>query len=115
VPKAGRFFDYEEKYSASGADEHCPPITIGAATCARVQEIGLRAFRAAGCEGYARVDFMIPRARGTADGEPIVLEINTLPGMTARSLLPRAAAEAGIGYRELCLEILRLAVERRTT
>jgi D-alanine-D-alanine ligase len=135
VPKAGRFFDYEEKYSATGADEHCPPVSIGLATCARIQEIALRAFRAAGCEGYARVDFMIPRAdvrdgdpgreavspRSAASAraaeppretEPIVLEINTLPGMTARSLLPRAAAEAGSSYRDLCLEIVHLALER---
>lgn len=117
VPKDGRFFDYEEKYSASGAAEHCPPITISRETCELVRADAVRAFTAAGCRGYARIDFMIPRTntgpnRTSAEGHPVVLEINTLPGMTDRSLLPQAAAEAGMSFRDLCLEILRLALDR---
>lgn len=115
VPKDGRFFDYEEKYSASGAAEHCPPRGITPATCARMQELAARAFVAAGCDGYARIDFMIPRDERGVEGEPVALEINTLPGMTDRSLLPLAAREAGLDFRDLCLEILALAVERRGT
>jgi D-alanine-D-alanine ligase len=108
VPKDGRFFDYEEKYSTSGASEHCPPIGIDAATCTRLRQLGERAHRAAGCAGASRVDFIVP-----AEGDPVVLEINTLPGMTARSLLPLAARDAGLSFRELCLflvgEALRAA------
>jgi D-alanine-D-alanine ligase len=107
-PKPGRFFDYEEKYSAGGASEFCPPQSIDAATCRALERIGARAHAAAECEGYSRTDVIVP-AQG---GEPIVLEINTLPGMTSRSLLPLAAAEAGISYRALCLRLLELGVER---
>lgn len=114
VPKAGRFFDYQEKYSASGAAEHCPPVSFSPATCARVRELALAAFRAAGCDGYARIDFMIPRDEGHGAGEPVALEINTLPGMTARSLLPLAARTAGLSFRALCLEILALALASET-
>ncbi len=107
-PKPGRFFDFEEKYSAGGASEFCPPMTIDAATCAHLQEIGARAHAAADCEGYSRTDVMVP-----ADGsEPVVLEINTLPGMTARSLLPLAAGHAGLSFRALCLRLAALALER---
>ncbi|MDZ4774249.1 MAG: D-alanine--D-alanine ligase [Planctomycetota bacterium] len=109
VPKDGRFFDYEEKYNADGAQEFCPPRTISSTTSKRIQELALRAFRAAHCDGYARIDFMIPRNEHEAEGDPIVLEINTLPGMTDRSLLPLAAREGGLSFRDLCLEILRLA------
>lgn len=107
VPKDGRFFDYEEKYSAAGASEHCPPRSIDAATCRVLQGLAERAHVAAGCEGYSRVDFMVP-----AGGTPVVLEINTLPGMTSRSLLPLAAAEAGMSFRALCLRLVDLAIER---
>lgn len=112
VPKAGRFFDYQEKYSAGGAAEHCPPVSFSPATVALVRERALQAFRAAGCDGYARIDFMIPRDEAGREGEPVALEINTLPGMTARSLLPLAARTAGLSFRVLCLEILALALAR---
>jgi len=112
VPKQGRFFDFEEKYSAGGAQEFCPPRTLAAATVARLAEQAVRAYRAADCDGYARIDFMIPRGADGAEGEPLALEINTLPGLTARSLLPQAAAVAGFSYRALCLEVLALALER---
>ena len=119
VPHDGRFFDYDEKYSAAGAAEHCPPLSIGEATCERIRDAAVRAFRATHCAGYARVDFMVPHpGSGPLDTPavpaPVVLEINTLPGMTDRSLLPLAAAQSGLGYRDLCLEILRLALERPT-
>jgi len=108
VPKDGRFFDYDEKYSAAGASEHCPPRSIDAATCSALQALGERAHEAAGCEGYSRIDFIVPEAGGM----PTVLEINTLPGMTSRSLLPLAAAHAGISFRGLCLRLVELALDR---
>lgn len=120
VPNEGRFFDYEEKYSAAGAREFCPPRNIARETTERIRELAVRAHRAVGCDGYSRIDFMIPRdaanTRGTSNGaherEPIVLEINTLPGMTDRSLLPQAAAAEGASFRDLCLEIAALALAR---
>ncbi|MBL8859505.1 MAG: D-alanine--D-alanine ligase [Planctomycetes bacterium] len=113
VPKDGRFFDYEEKYSAQGAAEFCPPRSLTPSTTERIRALAERAFRAAGCDGHARIDFMVPRDTAGREGEPIVLEINTLPGMTDRSLLPLAAREAGISFRELCLVILGFALEGR--
>jgi len=107
VPKPGRFFDYEEKYSTSGAQEFCPPRSISERSAQRLGELALRAHRAAGCDGYSRTDFFVP-----PDGEPVVLEINTLPGLTDRSLLPLSASVAGLSFPELCLELLALALER---
>jgi D-alanine-D-alanine ligase len=115
VPKEGRFFDYQEKYAAGGAEEHCPPKTLSATTTRRIRELATRAHAAAGCDGYSRVDFMVPRGAGGEDGEPVVLEINTLPGMTARSLLPLAARAEGLDFRALCIELLALALDRHAT
>lgn len=109
-PHPGRFFDYEEKYSAGGAEEFCPPERLDAAACETLQQRALRAYRALGCEVYARVDFIVP-----ADGEPVFLETNTLPGLTPRSLLPLAAAADGLDFRTLCLELVRLALLAKRT
>jgi len=106
-PHAGRFFDYHEKYAATGALELCPPETLSPAICARIQELSLLAHRTLHCSGYSRSDFIVPH-----DSEPVFLELNTLPGMTPRSLLPRAAEVAGIDYRTLCLLIAAEAVAR---
>jgi len=108
VPRGGKYFDWQQKYSADGADEHCPPRTIPLATCTRLKILAERVHRATGCDGYSRSDFIVPE--GGAD--PVFLEVNTLPGMTDRSLLPKSAQAEGIAFRELCLEILALAVER---
>jgi D-alanine-D-alanine ligase len=112
-PKAGRFFDYEEKYSAGGADEICPAVSFRAPVLERLCEAAVVAHRALACAGYSRSDFIV-EAEGV---EPVFLETNTLPGLTPRSLLPRAALAAGIDYRTLCLAILedarRRAGERR--
>lgn len=107
-PRAGRFFDYHEKYAEGGALELCPPETLSPSACERVQELALLAHATLRCDGYSRSDFIVPE--GT--GEPTFLELNTLPGMTPRSLLPRAAAVAGIDYRTLCLLIAAEGLER---
>jgi D-alanine-D-alanine ligase len=109
-PKQGRFFDYEEKYSAQGAREHCPPLHIPEPLWPVLKDLAMRAHRAAGCEGYSRIDFLVP-----TEGAPVMLEINTLPGMTERSLLPQAAAVHGLNYRQLCLEILLRALARKAS
>jgi D-alanine-D-alanine ligase len=109
VPKPGRFFDYDEKYSSKGAEEHCPPRSIPAAGTQLLRELALRAHRAAGCDGYSRTDFFVP-----PEGDPVVLEINTLPGLTDRSLLPLSASVEGMSFPELCLELLALALERNS-
>jgi len=104
-PRSGAY-DYRSKYTA-GATEYICPAEFDAATTARIQTAALGAFTAVGGRDYARVDVMV-----AADGSPVVLEVNTLPGMTGTSLLPKAAAAAGISYAELCERMIRLALAR---
>jgi D-alanine-D-alanine ligase len=77
-----------------------------------VQDRALAAYRSLGCEGYARIDFIMPPGGVTGDAEPVFLEANTLPGFTSRSLLPRAAAATGVDFRGLCLELCARALLR---
>ncbi len=106
-PKAGSY-DYANKYTA-GATEYFCPADFDAATTKNIQAAALGAFRAIGGRDYARVDVMV-----RADGAPVVLEVNTLPGMTETSLLPKAAAAAGLSYAELCQRMIELALDRKS-
>lgn len=103
-PKAGGY-DYRNKYTAGNTDYFCP-ADFDAETTRAIQQAALGAFRAIGGRDYARVDVMV-----RATGEPIVLEVNTLPGMTETSLLPKAAAAAGMSYAELCQKMIDLALQ----
>lgn len=93
VPKSG-FYDYEAKYTV-GATEYILPAPYDPVLYQRIQEAAVAACQVTGCTGAARVDFMV------REKEFSCLEINTIPGMTETSLLPKAAAEAGIGFEEL--------------
>jgi D-alanine-D-alanine ligase len=103
-PKSGGY-DYRNKYTAGNTDYFCP-ADFDAATTRAIQEAALGAFRAIGGRDYSRVDVMV-----RPGGEPIVLEVNTLPGMTETSLLPKAAAAAGISYAQLCQKMIDLALQ----
>ena len=103
VPKRA-FYDYAAKYE-SGMSDHFFPARIPDAVYKRTLEAGLAAHRAIGCQGYSRVDFIADEA-----GVPYILEVNTLPGMTATSLLPEIARGVGISFPDLVEEILRLAI-----
>jgi D-alanine-D-alanine ligase len=106
-PKAGSY-DYKNKYTA-GATEYFCPADFDAATTRKIQDAGLGAFNAIGGRDYARVDVMV-----RANGDPVVLEVNTLPGMTETSLLPKAAVAAGLSYEQLCQRMIDLALKRKT-
>ena len=99
-------YDYECKYTPGMATEEFPAKLSPEAT-AELQRLALLAFRALKLDGYARIDF-----RMTEQGEFYCMEANTLPGMTALSLLPQAAAVAGIEFAELCQRIVQLARPR---
>jgi D-alanine-D-alanine ligase len=108
IPKGG-FYDFTNKYpflnpGAGGGAEHVCPAMIPEELTRAIQDLALQAHRSLGLQVYSRVDIMLPE-----EGEPSVLEVNTIPGMTEASLLPEAAAAAGIGYAELCARIIELS------
>jgi D-alanine-D-alanine ligase len=112
IPKGG-FYDFNTKYPflnprAGASAVHVCPAKIDNALTKRIQELALRAFRALGLVVYGRVDVLL-----SDSGEPFVLEVNTIPGMTEASLLPEGAAAAGISYPELCVRIIELSRKRK--
>lgn len=102
VPDGG-FYDYTAKYTP-GRTRYLCPAPLDPEQTARVTRTAVAANRAVGCSGASRVDLIVDPA-----GTPWVLEINTIPGMTPTSLLPKAAAAAGIGFDELVERIVRSA------
>ena len=105
VPREG-FYDYQHKYT-KGASEYFVPAPIGDEATQAVQYAALAAKRALGLEIYSRVDVIL-----ASDGSLNVLEINTIPGMTETSLLPKAAAAAGLDFPTLCERIASLSMQR---
>ncbi|MCX5885863.1 MAG: D-alanine--D-alanine ligase [Proteobacteria bacterium] len=99
APREG-FYDYHAKYT-KGFTEYILPARLKKTSYARVQEFGVKAYQALGCEGVARVDFMVDE-----EERPYCLEVNTVPGMTETSLLPKAAKAVGIDFNELVETIL---------
>lgn len=104
VPQ-GEFYDFESKY-APGGSQHICPAPLPDDVTATAQDYARRAHRALGCRGVSRSDFIID-----ADGTPWILETNTIPGMTATSLLPDAARAAGIEFPDLCTKLIEFALE----
>src|SRR5437764_1201109 len=112
IPTGG-FYDFNTKYpflnpQAGASAEHVCPAKIDAGLTKKIQELALRAFRALGLVVYGRVDVLL-----SDSGEPFVLEVNTIPGMTEASLLPDGAAAAGINYVDLCVRIIELSRARK--
>jgi D-alanine-D-alanine ligase len=111
IEPAEGFYDINNKYpwmSGTGKTLYHCPADLDEATTARVQAAALAAFKAAGTEVYGRVDCLL-----RADGSAFILEINTIPGMTSSSLLPKAAAAVGISFPELCHQIIELSLTAR--
>ena len=105
VPKQG-WYDYNAKYVADDTQYLCPGLE-GAAEDA-IRALALAAFRAAGCTGWGRVDVMRDRS-----GDLFLLEVNTAPGMTSHSLVPKSARTVGVEFDELCWRILEQTLEAR--
>lgn len=112
IPKSG-FYDFNDKYpflnpQGGGGAEHVCPAPIEAALAGKIQNLVLQATLALDLKVYSRVDVLL-----SPDNVPFVLEANTIPGMTETSLLPDAAAVAGITYPELCARIIELSLAAR--
>jgi D-alanine-D-alanine ligase len=100
VPKSGTY-DYHSKYTPGATDYYLPPRSLSSARMLGIYNLAERAVSALECTGACRVDLLV-----TPGENEYVLEVNTLPGMTATSLLPKIAASAGINYGELCERIV---------
>ena len=104
IVPAGDWYDYHAKYIADDTQYLCPGLDDGGDE-ASIRALALAGFRAAGCSGWGRVDVM-----RHADGRFMLMEVNTAPGMTSHSLVPKAAANIGIGFEALCWRILEQTV-----
>ncbi len=98
------FYDYDAKYS-SGETRYICPCGLPPEVERRYSEVALASFRAVGATGWGRVDFMVDDA-----DQPLILEVNTVPGMTSHSLVPMAAAQAGIDFDELVWRVLETSM-----
>jgi D-alanine-D-alanine ligase len=108
IPKFSEIFDYQSKYQVGGAEEIFP-ADLSETQTREIQDLALRAHRALKLRDYSRIDFRMDPA-----GKFWCLEANTLPGMTATSLLPQSAKAVGISFAELCDEICRMAMARNS-
>jgi len=106
IEAANAFYDYEAKYKRNDTKYHCP-AGLSAQAEAHMASLALAAFDAVGAEGWGRADFMADHT-----GRPLLLEINTVPGMTDHSLVPMAAKAAGIDFDELCWQVLETSFTR---
>jgi D-alanine-D-alanine ligase len=104
IVPAGEYYDYHAKYVAEDTQYLCPGLQGEAEQ--RMRALALRAFEALGCSGWGRVDLM-----RDGEGRDWLLEVNTAPGMTSHSLVPKAARAVGIDFETLCWRILELTLE----
>jgi D-alanine-D-alanine ligase len=105
IPKR-KFFDYEAKYQP-GMTDYIVPAVLEEGAVKKIQDAALSAHRLLGCSGCSRVDLILNES-----GQPVILEVNTIPGLTATSLLPKAAKTVNIEFSELCLRLIELAYEK---
>jgi len=106
IPK-NKFFDFEAKYQ-SGLTEYIVPAVLEKNIAEGTQQVALKAHKLLGCFACSRADFILSK-----NGLPYILEVNTIPGMTATSLLPKAAKIVGIDFNRLCIRLLELAYEKK--
>ena len=106
ITSENEFYDYEAKYT-KGMCHHLIPARIPESLQIRIAEIGKKAYRLLGCQGLSRIDFIL-----NDEGSPMLIEINTLPGMTEMSLFPDSARSVGISFEELTDRIVQLALEK---
>jgi D-alanine-D-alanine ligase len=103
IPK-NSFYDYESKY-APGGSEHIVPAKIDEQLSKQIQDFAVQAHQVLGCETYSRVDFIL-----SDENVPVILEVNTLPGMTPTSLFPDSAKAVGISYDDMVEQFVKLSI-----
>lgn len=106
IVSQNRFFDFEAKYK-SQQTQYLVPANLVEDVQKSVQAAGLISHQALNCEGFSRTDIILDKK-----DRPVVLEINTIPGLTSHSLLPKAAASCGISFAQVCLKMIKLAYEK---
>ena len=107
IPNKNKYYDYDSKYAPGGSD-HIIPARIDKKTENIVKEWAIKAHKKLGCETLSRVDFIIPD-----DGSlPVILEVNTLPGMTETSLYPDAAKAVGISYEDIVYKFVEVTLKK---
>lgn len=104
IPKVSHFFDYKAKYDKGGSDEVTPPEGMPEHTIRTIQKTAREIHRLAGCKGVSRVDMILNNR-----GQLFILEVNTLPGLTSESLLPKAAEASGIPFTTLLDRLIHSA------
>lgn len=109
IVSKNQFFDFQAKYNA-GMTDYLLPAPIASDLREKIKELSLRAHRALGCRHFSRVDLVLDE-----QDNPFVLEVNTIPGFTATSLLPKAARYQGIAFPKLCLKLLDMALKECAT
>ncbi|MDD5011320.1 MAG: D-alanine--D-alanine ligase [Phycisphaerae bacterium] len=102
-----QFYDYDAKYN-DDSTQYLFDTIDDAQTLNKIHSVALKSFNALGCRDFSRIDLIL-----SGDGTPYVIEINTIPGFTAHSLLPKAAAKAGMDMTQLCLRIIQAALKRK--
>ncbi len=107
LPRAADWYDFTSRYAPGGSEHRCP-APFDAQITRRIQDVAVAAHRAVGARDLSRVDFVVDDVAGVVT----LLEVNTLPGMTATSLFPEAAAAAGHGFPDLCDRLVRRAHAR---
>jgi D-alanine-D-alanine ligase len=110
VPRDEDFYDFESRYEI-GRTEFVCPANLSPEQTVRTQELAVAVYDLLGCRGFARVDLMVE----DGSGEPLVLEVNAIPGLTETSLLPMAAEASGISFDDLIAKILDLALATART
>lgn len=105
VPK-NEFYDFDAKYTP-GKSDHLVPARLPRAAAQKVKALAVKAGKAMGCDGFYRADFIVPKR-----GEPVILEVNTVPGMTSTSLFPEAARAAGIPFPKLLKKMAEMALSK---
>ena len=108
VPIGGDFYDFESRYEI-GKTEYVCPAELSDEVATRLSDLAVQTYELLGCHGFARVDFMVPE-----EGEPQVLEVNSIPGLTRTSLMPMAAEAAGVTFEELAERLLATASSRQS-